>query len=99
MSKWAVKKEDVDGVSYDICATLEEAAAEMVDYLGTISIQDVMTGGRRSGVGTFGNTSSITEVHDDMTSEAMNDLRRAYDARECGTATQQQLALLEKFGY
>jgi len=84
-----------DGSSYRIYASEAKARAAVEKFCGY-----PMPEGRSSMVDDYGTRHTIEEVSDRVKSgRTMEAIERAYGARECGTATKRDLALLAKHYY
>lgn len=91
--EYAHRGQHVDGVFFHVGPSLEQAKAKILEYVACRSADDI-----RVNVTYFddwGGTHRVVEVPAGFTSENLEKLEEAYDAREMGIATDEQLKFLE----
>jgi hypothetical protein len=96
---WYHRGEHSDGSWYKFFSTEAAALASIAKFLGRNHDSDghPLRSGQRY-VDAFGGTHRVSETTV-PNARTMAAIERAYDAREGGTATKRQLALLHRHGY
>jgi hypothetical protein len=95
--KWVHTGEHVDGAWHKVFATEAKALASVAKYLGRdTDYGEPLVAGRQY-VDDNGGTHRVSQTSA-TSAHTADALRKAYDARECETATKRQLALLERHG-
>lgn len=92
-TKWMHRGQECDGEWTKTFATQEEAAASLREYALANPAAPIQP--RRRYTSDIGGQHWIAP-HDGLSDEDRDAYRAAYDARECGTTTPEQDALLER---
>lgn len=93
MTKYVVINNAPDGRHISCYSTLEKAQKQVLGLIGNPQWPFLIG---RTYYSDWGNAITIEERPDNWTQSIEKRMSEAFDARECGTATSAQLALLDK---
>jgi hypothetical protein len=94
--KWAHRGQNIDGFWYYKFDTKEEAQIHLCNYANYIDMYSIRTG--RIYYDDNGGAHSIMQVPD-ISEDQLIELEEAFDARECGDASDSQIKMLNIYGY
>lgn len=97
---WMHRSTQIDGSSSKRFKTEAGALKSLARFLGSETWDGEPLRSGRAYHDNYGGRHYIEEAPASVTSARTDEaLKRAYDARECGTATKQQLALLDRHNF